>query len=42
MAHTSIIIRAELEHSKIIFGQVAAAISQAGGDVTSIDVIRPG
>ena len=42
MAHTSMIIRVELDHGKISFGDVAAAISKAGGDITSIDVIRPG
>jgi malate dehydrogenase (oxaloacetate-decarboxylating) len=42
MAQTSIIVRLELNHSKVTFGDVAAAISKAGGDVTSIDVIRPG
>lgn len=42
MAQTSIILRVELDHNKISFGDVAAAISKAGGDITSIDVIRPG
>jgi malate dehydrogenase (oxaloacetate-decarboxylating) len=42
MAHTSIIIRVELDHKQISFGDVAATISKAGGDITSIDVIRPG
>jgi len=42
MAQTSIIFRLELDHQKISFGDVAAAISKAGGDITSIDVIRPG
>ncbi|WP_211748546.1 NAD-dependent malic enzyme [Paenibacillus sp. Marseille-Q4541] len=42
MAHTSIIVRVELDHTKISFGEVAGAISKAGGDITSIDVIRPG
>jgi malate dehydrogenase (oxaloacetate-decarboxylating) len=42
MAHTSIIIRIELNHEKITFGDVAALISRSRGDITSIDVIRPG
>lgn len=42
MAQTSIIFRLELDHNKVSFGDVAAAISKAGGDITSIDVIRPG
>ncbi|WP_258171289.1 NAD-dependent malic enzyme [Paenibacillus sp. R14(2021)] len=42
MAQTTMIFRLELDHKKVSFGDVAAAISKAGGDVTSIDVIRPG
>ncbi|PZE19759.1 NAD-dependent malic enzyme [Paenibacillus xerothermodurans] len=42
MANTSIILRVELTHDKVSFGDVASAISRAGGDVTSIDVIRVG
>ncbi|OXL83010.1 malate dehydrogenase [Paenibacillus sp. SSG-1] len=42
MANTSIILRVELDHGKVTFGDVAAAISKSGGDITSIDVIRPG
>jgi malate dehydrogenase (oxaloacetate-decarboxylating) len=42
MAHTSIILRVELNHEKITFGDVAAQISKFRGDITSIDVIRPG
>ncbi|MBW7473834.1 NAD-dependent malic enzyme [Paenibacillus oenotherae] len=42
MANSSIIVRLELDHQLITFGDVAAAISKAGGDITSIDVIRPG
>lgn len=42
MANTSIILRVELTHGQVTFGDVAAAISHAGGDVTSIDVIRVG
>ncbi|MDB5052839.1 MAG: malate dehydrogenase [Bacilli bacterium] len=42
MAQTSIILRVELYHDKVTFGDVAGVISHAGGDITSIDVIRPG
>lgn len=42
MAYNSIILRLELAHSMVDFGDVASAISKAGGDITSIDVIRPG
>lgn len=42
MAYNSIILRLELDHGKVNFGDVASAISRAGGDITSIDVIRPG
>ncbi|MBP1157567.1 MULTISPECIES: NAD-dependent malic enzyme [unclassified Paenibacillus] len=42
MAQTSIILRVELNHDQVTFGDVAAVISKAGGDITSIDVIRPG
>ncbi|MCZ8514386.1 NAD-dependent malic enzyme [Paenibacillus filicis] len=42
MAQTSIILRVELIHDKVTFGDVAALISKSGGDITSIDVIRPG
>lgn len=42
MAFNSLILRLELIHSKINFGEVASTISRAGGDITSIDVIRPG
>jgi len=42
MAYNSIILRMELDHSKIHFGEVATFIGKAGGDITSIDVIRPG
>jgi malate dehydrogenase (oxaloacetate-decarboxylating) len=42
MAYNSIILRLELDHTKVNFGDVASAISKAGGDITSIDVIRPG
>jgi malate dehydrogenase (oxaloacetate-decarboxylating) len=36
----SIIIRVELDTSKVTFGEVATAINKAGGDVVAIDVIR--
>ncbi|WP_068784018.1 NAD-dependent malic enzyme [Paenibacillus phocaensis] len=39
MARTLIIIRLELDHKQASFGDVAAAVSGAGGDITSIDVI---
>ncbi|MCR8635610.1 NAD-dependent malic enzyme [Paenibacillus radicis (ex Xue et al. 2023)] len=42
MAYNSIILRLELNHAKVNFGDVASVISKAGGDITSIDVIRPG
>jgi len=42
VAQTSIILRVELNHEQVTFGDVAATISKAGGDITSIDVIRPG
>lgn len=42
MAFNSIIVRLELDHSKANFGDVASAISRSGGDITSVDVIRPG
>ncbi|HTG69515.1 MAG TPA: NAD-dependent malic enzyme [Candidatus Udaeobacter sp.] len=42
MAYNSIILRLELNHAKVSFGDVASAIGKAGGDITSIDVIRPG
>jgi malate dehydrogenase (oxaloacetate-decarboxylating) len=42
MSHTSVVLRVELDHEKATFGDVASAISKAGGDITSIDVIRPG
>lgn len=40
MGLTSIIARVEINHDVISFGDVAAAISRAGGDISSIDVIR--
>ncbi|MCQ6559419.1 NAD-dependent malic enzyme [Paenibacillus mendelii] len=42
MAQTSIILRIELDHQVVSFGDVAATIARAGGDIISIDVIRPG
>lgn len=42
MAYNSIIYRLELDHKLVNFGDVASAISKAGGDITSIDVIRSG
>ncbi|REE81196.1 malate dehydrogenase (oxaloacetate-decarboxylating) [Paenibacillus taihuensis] len=42
MAKTSIIFRLELDHKKVTFADVAATLSKTGGDITSIDVIRPG
>jgi len=42
MAFNSIILRLELDHRHVNFGDVATAISNAGGDIVSIDVIRPG
>ncbi|MEI7024264.1 NAD-dependent malic enzyme [Paenibacillus sp. y28] len=42
MSYNSIIVRLEINHVLLNFGDVAAAISRAGGDITSIDVIRPG
>ncbi|MDF2961021.1 MAG: NAD-dependent malic enzyme, partial [Paenibacillus sp.] len=42
MSYNSMILRLELNHLKLNFGDVASAISKAGGDITSIDVIRPG
>jgi malate dehydrogenase (oxaloacetate-decarboxylating) len=42
LAYNSIIIRLELTHAKVNFGAVASTISHSGGDITSIDVIRPG
>lgn len=42
MAYNSIILRLELSLNQVSFGDVASAISKAGGDITSIDIIRPG
>ncbi|MFC5447019.1 NAD-dependent malic enzyme [Paenibacillus aestuarii] len=42
MSYNSIIIRMELDHATVDFGQVAAIISKTGGDITSIDMIRSG
>ncbi len=40
MPRTNIIIRIKFDHDKITFGDVAAAISKAGGDIIAIDVIQ--
>lgn len=42
MSFNSLILRVEINHTKTNFGDLASAISRAGGDITSIDVIRPG
>lgn len=42
MAYNSIVLRFEIDHREASFGDLAAAMSKAGGDITSIDVIRPG
>jgi malate dehydrogenase (oxaloacetate-decarboxylating) len=42
MSYNSLILRLELNHLKVNFGDVASAISRAGGDITSVDVIRSG
>ncbi len=42
VADHSIIIRMELCHQEVTFGDVASEIGEHGGDITSIDVIRPG
>ncbi|GIP23857.1 NAD-dependent malic enzyme [Paenibacillus sp. J22TS3] len=42
MAFNSIILRLELDHKLVNFGDVASAVSDSGGDIISIDVIRPG
>lgn len=42
MAYSQMIVRLELNHAQVSFGDVASAISLSGGDITSIDVIRPG
>lgn len=42
MSYNSLIVRLELNHARASFGDVASVISAAGGDITSIDVIRPG
>ncbi|RKN85540.1 NAD-dependent malic enzyme [Paenibacillus ginsengarvi] len=42
MAYNSIIVRVELNHAEVNFGQVASTIIAAKGDISSIDVIRPG
>ncbi|SFM43389.1 malate dehydrogenase (oxaloacetate-decarboxylating) [Paenibacillus sp. 1_12] len=42
MSYNSLILRIEINHFMLNFGDVASAINKAGGDITSIDVIRPG
>ncbi|WNQ13167.1 NAD-dependent malic enzyme [Paenibacillus aurantius] len=42
MSYNSVVIRMELIHAEVNFGEVASAIAKAGGDITSIDVIRSG
>jgi malate dehydrogenase (oxaloacetate-decarboxylating) len=42
MAQMNIIIRIELNHTQVNFGDVAAFIGKIGGDITSIDMIRAG
>ena len=39
---TTIVIRMEIQKSVATFGEVAAAIGSAGGDIVAIDVIRSG
>ena len=36
----SIIVRAEIENRIGMFAQIATAISQAGGDLGSVDIVR--
>ncbi|WP_254639201.1 NAD-dependent malic enzyme, partial [Cohnella sp. GbtcB17] len=42
MSFNSMVIRLELAHERVHFGAVASVIGNAGGDITSIDVIRSG
>jgi malate dehydrogenase (oxaloacetate-decarboxylating) len=42
LAQTSLILRLEFNHEKSTFGDIAATISKAGGDITAIDVIHSG
>ncbi|MFD1955588.1 NAD-dependent malic enzyme [Paenibacillus thailandensis] len=42
MAYNSIIVRLEMNHELVNFGEVASTVSKAGGDIRSIDVIRSG
>lgn len=39
MSQTSMILRVELDHRQVTFGELAAIVSEAGGDITSIDMI---
>ncbi|PDO09872.1 MAG: NAD-dependent malic enzyme [Candidatus Reconcilbacillus cellulovorans] len=40
--NASMILRIEIDQTVSGFGEVAAAIGKAGGDIVSVDVIRPG
>ena len=40
MAFNSLVIRMELDHEKVHFGEVASLIGRSGGDIVSVDVIR--
>ncbi|ANY68466.1 malate dehydrogenase [Paenibacillus sp. BIHB 4019] len=42
MTISSLIIRLEMDHRLVQFGEIASQVSHAGGDMTSIDVIRSG
>lgn len=42
MAQSSFILRVELNHKHVTFGDLASIISKAGGDISSIDVISSG
>ncbi|WP_127583485.1 NAD-dependent malic enzyme [Paenibacillus koleovorans] len=39
---TTIVLRLEIDHKHTAFGHIAAAISDAGGDIVAIDVSRSG
>lgn len=42
MAQTSVILRVELDHKLAKFEDAVSVISRAGGDISSVDLIRPG
>jgi malate dehydrogenase (oxaloacetate-decarboxylating) len=42
VSYNSIILRLELHHAEVSFGDVASTVSRAGGDIISVDVIRSG